>query len=131
MECSSYCVSACLINGTGTSSEGSQLKMVSYLSRPQNTPEDIAGLCKATNVSRVLFHPSMGNAASKAEAVSQGSLAVTPTLVYSVEKHDVPGSYEQTRSELCPEEESETDCIIFHSSGSSGTPKVSAFLTES
>lgn len=93
--------------------------------RPQNTAEDIAGLCKTTGVTRLLYHPSMRAAASKAGVASKGSLEAIPTLLYSPTEHQVPANYEETRSKLSPLEERETDCIVFHSSGSSGTPKVS------
>lgn len=93
--------------------------------RPQNTAEDIAGLCKTTQISRLLHHPSMETAAKNAATASQGSLSISSTLVYSVQHHEVPEDCTKARSGLSPEEESETDCIIFHSSGSSGTPKVS------
>lgn len=67
----------------------------------------------------------MENAAKKAATVSEGSLSISPVLVYSAQEHEVSDDYAKARSTLSPEDESETNCIIFHSSGSSGTPKVS------
>lgn len=84
----------------------------------------MAGLCKATNIQRLLYHPSMQNAAKKAEAASKSLLSTLPTLVYEDGKHEIPDNTHEIRSKLSYDEESETDCIIFHSSGSSGTPKV-------
>ena len=92
--------------------------------RPQNTPADIAGLCKATDITRLLYHQSMQAAASKAQTASNGALKITPTLVHDAFPSELPRDFGNARSSLSPEEESETDCIIFHSSGSSGTPKV-------
>lgn len=70
----------------------------------------------------------MKAAASKAEAASKGSLAITPTLVSDDTRPEIQQDFRTARSELSPEQESETDCIIFHSSGSSGTPKVGSIL---
>jgi acyl-coenzyme A synthetase/AMP-(fatty) acid ligase len=93
------------------------------LGSPQNTPEDIAQLCKTTEATHLFFHPSMQKAAASAASNAAGTFDVMeiiqdPPAVVSEEA-------EKCRSGLTPQEESEMECIIFHSSGSSGTPKVS------
>jgi acyl-coenzyme A synthetase/AMP-(fatty) acid ligase len=97
--------------------------------RPQNTPEDIAKLCETTDISHLIYHESMQKAAQKAEAFSDSALLAVPLLVFDerLQQHRAISLDEcvRARSPLTPEQESETECIIFHSSGSSGTPKVS------
>ena len=90
---------------------------------PQNTPEDIAHLCSTVNATHLLFHDSMRTSATAASELPGASFHLTD-LVLANKTSAVPlAKAIECRSGLTPAEESDTECIIFHSSGSSGTPK--------
>lgn len=94
---------------------------------PQSTSEDIAHLCRSTGTTQLVHHESMKEPAEAAAALMGPDLTLVP-MVRSAELGRTPLTETiSCRSSLAPEEERETDCIIFHSSGSSGKPKVGTF----
>lgn len=69
----------------------------------------------------------MSKSAEEAQSASAGSLIADAISILDHGKAQGEASTaSDIRSQLSPEQESDTECIIFHSSGSSGTPKVSA-----